>query len=264
MTYAGNLKKMTVAQGEPIAYSLALGEDRIDMTTRIGQPLRLHFTGQINCKICGRKIKKAFGEGLCYPDFMNHPANSPCIIRPELCAGHLGQGRDPEWEKTHHVQPHVVYLALSSAVKVGVTRADQVPTRWIDQGASAAIIIAETPYRQLAGLIEVAIKDHLTDKTPWQKMLKNEVAEGVDLVAEKQQALEFLPADLHAFASAKDQIWTFAYPVQAFPDKVKSLNLDKTPTVEGILLGIKGQYLIFDDNRVMNIRRHTGYWVEMD
>jgi hypothetical protein len=31
------------------------------------------------------------------------------------------------------------------------SRETQIPTRWIDQGANQALILAETPYRQLAG-----------------------------------------------------------------------------------------------------------------
>lgn len=263
MTYAGNLRKMTVAPGDPVAYTLPLGEATLDLTARVGQPLRLLFTGRINCKVCGREIKKVFGEGLCYPDFINHPANSPCILRPELCEGHLGRGRDLDWEQANHVQPHVVYLALSSAVKVGVTRATQVPVRWIDQGASAAIVLAETPYRQLAGEIEVALKAHLADKTAWQRMLRNEVAEGVDLAAVKAQALTWLPPHLQDYASSQPEVWNFTYPVQAYPTKVKSVSLDKQSEVAGVLAGIKGQYLLFDDGRVLNVRRHTGYWVEI-
>ena len=263
MTYAGNLQKMAVAAAEPVAYTLHLGDSAIDMNARIGQPLHLRFTGRINCKVCGREIKKVFGEGLCYPDFLNHPANSPCILRPELCEGHLGQGRDVEWETANHVQPHAVYLALSSEVKVGVTRATQIPTRWIDQGASAAIVLAETPYRQLAGEIEVALKAHLTDKTSWQRMLKNEVAEGVDLVAEKARIGALLPAAFQAYRTGSTDLWAFTYPVAAYPTKVKSVTLDKTPELSGTLAGIKGQYLIFDDGQVFNVRRHTGYWVEL-
>ncbi len=264
MAYTGNLRKMSTEAGDPIRYQLALGEACIEMNEFIGRPLSLRYQGVINCKICGRKTNKSFGEGFCYPHFMNHPANSPCILRPELCEGHLGKGRDPEWEQEHHVQPHVVYLALSSAVKVGVTRETQVPTRWIDQGATQAIVLAEVPYRQLAGQIEVALKDHYTDKTSWQKMLKNDLATDVDLAAEKARAAEYLPADLQLYLVEEDDIAELVYPVQAYPPKVKSVTFDKVDRIEGTLQGIKGQYLIFDDHRVFNVRRHTGYLVELD
>ena len=188
---------------------------------------------------------------------------SPCILRPELCEGHLGKGRDIEWEKANHVQPHVVYFAVASGLKVGVTRETQVPTRWIDQGASYAIKIAETPYRQLAGELEVALKGSFTDKTNWQRMLKNEIAD-YDLVEEKWELEGLLPMDLVDYMSEDDEITEINYPVLAFPDKVKSVNLDKVPEVEQQLLGIKGQYLIFDDNKVLNVRKFEGYHVEID
>ncbi len=262
MEFSGNLKKMLTQYGEPVQYRLSLGEEEVDMNALIGKPLSWKYEGRINCKSCGKKTNKSFGQGFCFPCFRDAPESSPCIINPEQCEGHVGGGRDPEWEKKHHVQPHVVYLALSSGLKVGVTRKDQVPTRWIDQGASQAIKLAETPYRKLAGDIEVALKDHLSDKTNWQRMLKNEIATHIDLLAEKEKAKALLAPEFQQYYSENNDIWSINYPVQQFPLKVKSINLDKVPEGEATLVGIKGQYLIFDDMRVMNIRKHTGYWVE--
>jgi hypothetical protein len=193
---------------------------------------------------------------------MNSPESSPCIINPELCEGHLGKGRDVEWEKSHHVQPHFVYLAVASGLKVGVTRETQVPTRWIDQGASFAIKVAETPYRQLAGAIEVALKSHFTDKTNWQRMLKNEIGD-YDLETEKWQIEELLPADLGQYMSEDDEIIEINYPVLHYPEKIKSVGFEKTPLIEGTLLGIKGQYLLFDDDRVINLRKYSGYHIDL-
>ena len=164
----------------------------------------------------------------------------------------------------HHNQPHVVYLAASSAIKVGVTRESQVPTRWIDQGASSAIIIARTPNRYEAGRIEVALKDLYTDKTNWRKMLKNEIDESIDLEEEKWSLEEQLPGDILDYFSEEDELIELNYPVLKFPETVKSVSFDKFPSIRGELTGIKGQYLLFDDDRVMNIRKHTGYYVEID
>lgn len=264
MKYEGNLRKMKTQWANPIQYQMVIGDDLVDMNALVGENIKLTYTGQINCKVCGRKTKKSFAQGFCFPCFQNAPENSPCIIRPELCEGHLGQGRDVEWEQKHHVQPHIVYLALSSGVKVGVTRGEQVPTRWIDQGASQAIKLAETPHRQLAGAIEVALKEHLSDKTNWQRMLKNQVAQGVDLLKEKEKTKFLLEQDLQEYISEDDKVWTLNYPVTTYPLKVKSVGFDKLPKIEGKLKGIKGQYLIFADNRVINIRKHTGYWVELE
>ena len=263
MEYSGNLSKMRTLHEDTVRYFLTLGEDEVEMNELIGQQINIVFEGQINCKVCGRKIKKTFGEGFCYPDFMNHPLNSPCILRPELCEGHVGIGRDLEWEKEHHVKPHVVYLALSSGVKVGVTREDQVPTRWMDQGASKAVRLAETPYRQLAGNIEVALKAHISDKTHWQKMLKNDIATHLSLSEEKERLIPLIPEELQSYVSSNAELWEFNYPVEEYPVKVKSMKLDKLPEIEGKLKGIKGQYLIFDEGRVMNIRSHTGYFIKL-
>ena len=263
MKATGHLKKMAASLAEPVQYILHLDGTEVPMNDLIGHDLTLTFSGEIHCRVCGRKTSKSFGEGYCYPDFMNHPANSPCIVRPELCEGHLGKGRDIQWEEEHHVQPHVVYLALSSGLKVGVTRETQVPTRWIDQGAYQAIRLAEMPYRQLAGEIEVFLKDHFDDKTNWQRMLKNDLADD-DLLARKDDAAAMLPEIFHDYISDNDDIVDIVYPVTSYPAKVKSINLDKTPEVEGRLHGIKGQYLMFEDGQVLNVRKHTSYLVDLE
>jgi hypothetical protein len=264
MKFSGNLRKMAVQLAEPVQYLLRTPEQDIDMNDLIGHELSWKYSGLINCKVCGRKTKKAFAEGLCYPCFRDAPENSPCIIKPELCEGHEGKGRDPEWEKKHHVQPHVVYLAIASGLKVGVTRQDQVPIRWIDQGAWKAIRLAEVPYRRIAGEIEVSLKQYLSDKTSWQRMLKNQLAEDLDPVAEKQRVRELLDPQWLPYYSDNDEVTEILYPVEAFPTKVKSINLDKRPEGKLRLLGIKGQYLLFEEGQVMNIRRHTGYWVDWE
>lgn len=253
---------MKVVLDDTIQYSLTLSEELL-MNDFIGKEITLSWKGRINCQKCGKITKKSFGEGFCYPCFASAPESSECILRPELCRAHLGEGRDPEWEQQYHNQPHVVYLAASSGVKVGITREQQVPTRWIDQGASAAIRLAEVPNRYEAGRIEVSLKEFFTDKTNWQRMLKNEVDESIDLVEEKWSIEEQLPQDITDYFSENDEIIELNYPVIEYPEKVKSVSFDKLPTIQGKLMGIKGQYLIFEGGLVLNIRKHTGYYVEI-
>lgn len=258
----GNLHKMRASLGDPIQYRMPFKEE-LNMNDFIGKEITLEFTGVINCTSCNKVTKKSFGQGFCYNCFISAPESAECILRPELCRAHLGEGRDPEWEEKHHNQPHIVYLAASSAVKVGITRETQVPTRWIDQGASSAIRLAEVPNRYEAGRIEVALKEFFTDKTSWQRMLKNEVDESIDLEEEKWSLEDQLPADIIEFFSENDEIIELNFPVEEYPEKVKSLSFDKTPTVSGVLKGIKGQYLIFEGGQVLNIRKHTGYYVKI-
>jgi len=261
------LQKMKVLLDYPVSYTLeshSVSDEKeiIPMNNLIGKTIRMHFDGKMQCTSCGKE-KKIFAQGFCYSCFTDAPESSPCIIKPELCEGHLNKGRDIEWEQRNHVQPHIVYLAVASGLKVGVTRATQLPTRWIDQGATYCIKVAETPYRQLAGEIEVALKNVFTDKTNWRKMLKNEIGD-YDLEEEKWQIEELLPAELAAYMTEDDDITEIHYPVLDFPDKVKSIGFDKKPLIEGQLLGIKGQYLLLDGDRVLNIRKHTGYHVGID
>lgn len=260
----GTLHKMKTVLNTPVEYSLTLGGENIPLNSLLGKNVSIQFTGSIFCSSCNTKIKKTFQDGLCYKCFISAPEASECILRPELCRAHLGEGRDVEWEEANHNQPHVVYLAASDCVKVGVTRSTQIPFRWIDQGASSAIRIAETPNRYEAGKLEVALKTMFTDKTNWQRMLKNEIDDSIDLEEEKWSLHEQLPSDLVAYFSENDEIIEIQYPVSQFPEKIKSLSLDKTPLIEGVLTGVKGQYLLFEDGSVINIRKHTGYEVELN
>jgi len=262
--FEGNLRKMQTEYKQPIDYTLKLGDELINMTGLVGTHFKMHFTGVINCVNCGRKTNKSFSQGFCFPCFRDAPQNAECIIRPELCEAHLGKGRDPEWEERNHNQPHVVYLAIGSGIKIGVTRSTQVPYRWIDQGAWKAIKLAETPNRYLAGTIEVALKQFASDKTPWQRMLKNELANEVDVLEIKAKLQEQIDNSFNEYDSNDDDIYEIEYPVIEFPTKVKSHNLDKVPTLEGKLLGIKGQYLLFEGGVVINIRKYGGYYVQLE
>jgi len=255
---------MRTESGEPVRYFLKLGEKEIFMNEWIGKTLDLKFTGIIHCVACGRVTKKSFGQGFCYPCFINSPLNSECILKPELCLAHEGKGRDPHWEEKNHNQPHYVYLAQTSGIKVGVTRIDQIPTRWIDQGAWKAIKLALTPYRYLAGMIEIHLKKNVADKTPWQRMLKNDTDENLDILMEKQKIFGWIDPGFQSFLlKEENEVYTFDYPVIRYPVKVKSINLDNTPHIQATLAGIRGQYLIFNDDRVINLRKYSGYEIAL-
>ena len=255
--------KMSVSIEDNIVQYIFNSLEKTNMNDLLGKHITLFWNGEIYCQSCSSKIKKTFGEGFCYSCFISAPEATECTIRPELCRAHLGEGRDVKWEEANHNQPHIVYLAASDKIKVGVTRVTQIPTRWIDQGASSAIRLAETPNRYEAGVLEVALKKYFSDKTNWQKMLKNEVDETIDLVEEKWNLHDQLPNDLTKFFSENDEVINLTFPVLNFPLKIKSLSFDKTPIIGGILHGIKGQYLIFDDGTVVNIRKHTGYSINI-
>jgi len=261
--YAGNLRKMASDLDSVVHYRLTMGDELVDMNALVGHSLRLTFEGRINCIECGRQTKKSFGQGFCYPCFRNSPAASECIIRPELCRAHEGEARDMEWARAHCLTEQVVYLAKSSAVKVGITRNSQVPTRWIDQGASEAIVFARAPNRYTAGCIEVVMKSFLTDRTNWQRMLKNEISDA-NLLEQKRSLTAEIAPEFRDYITDDTDVCAIAYPVDDYPGKVKSLSFDNLPEIEGRLAGIKGQYLIFDDGRVLNIRKHNGYFVSLD
>lgn len=265
MTFRGNLRKMKVKHASPVEYSLPVGDETVPLNPLLGKKISLSFEGEINCINCGRKTNKSFQQGYCYPCMQQLAQCDLCILKPELCHYHKGTCREPEWGRENCMIDHFVYLAVSSGLKVGITRHSQVPTRWIDQGAVAAMPIARVGSRYDSGLVEVALKEHFDDKTNWRNMLKNVVAE-VDPVAEKAKirpVLQDILKDCQGREITEDTVYRFEYPVLEYPDKVKSLGFDKTSRVEGTLLGIKGQYLMFDCG-VINIRKHGGYGIILD
>jgi len=236
----------------------------VDLNQFIGKEISIRFNHMINCVVTGKRIKKTYGDGMSYDTFMSSPMASPSIIRPELSRIHEGIAlRDEEWERKHHLTPHVVYLSKTSGIKVGVTRDTQIPTRWIDQGAVEAIILAKTPHRGAAGMIEVAMKDFIADKTNWQRMLKNELTDEA-IIDKKEELIEEFPEEYEAYLEYDNTVVKINYPVLSYPSKVKSLKFDKIPIIEKKLAGIKGQYLIFDDETVINLRSHTGYHISIE
>jgi len=262
MQYEGVLTKMQTEFLNPIQYYLVFENSFLNLNQLLGKELEIVHEGY-QCLECGKK-KKIFRQGFCYDCFMGSASAGDWIMKPELSTAHLDiEDRDLDYEKKVQLQPHIVYLALSSEVKVGVTRKTQVPTRWIDQGAIQAIPIVEVPNRYLAGITEVALKRLYADKTHWQKMLKNDIPT-VDLMAERNGLKYVIPEEVQDYYNPEsNDLYELHYPVLEYPKKVNSLNLEKSPNFSGKLMGIKGQYLIFEDGTVFNIRTYEGYVVKI-
>jgi len=259
MEISGNIRKMEVIPGEVVDYYLPIGNQKISLNQLLGRRISMSYLGTINCIKCGRITKKSFSQGYCYPCFMTAPETEECVLRPELCRAHEGIARDMEYARDNCLSEQVVYLSVTSGLKVGVTRGSQVPVRWIDQGAARAIELARTPNRFTAGEIEVALKAHINDKTNWRKMLTGPGPGEINLPEEKKRIVPLLPGRLKDHVTENDRVYEFVYPVAHYPQKIKSLNFDKEPEVGGILSGIKGQYLLFEDMHVINIRKFGGY-----
>ena len=273
MKLSGHLQKMVTALGSnaksPVQYQLPLDDELILLNDYIGKKIKLNYIGEIHCVECGRKTNKNYNQGFCFPCFKSLAKCDMCIMKPETCHYHEGTCREPEWGEKFCFQEHYVYLANSSGIKVGITRGTQIPTRWIDQGASEAMPIFKVSNRLLSGKLEIVLKDHVSDRTDWRKMLKGK-PEHVDLAAKRDELINLAKNEIQAiekeFAESdiellnEEQI-NINFPVEDYPEKVKSLNFDKTPEIEGVLQGIKGQYLILDIG-VLNIRKFGGYHIE--
>ncbi len=262
MRYTGVLTKMQTENLEPIQYYLVFEHDFLNMNQLLNRTIGIQLLGH-QCLSCGLDLE-IYRQGFCKSCFFDKPTAGDWIMRPELSTAHLGkEDRDLEYEKQVQLQPHIVYLANSSNVKVGVTRKSQVPTRWIDQGAHEAIEIVEVPNRYLAGITEVALKDHVSDKTNWRNMLKNTVKDE-DLKQWRDQLKAFLPNETKEYYIENNDETHLKFPVENYPEKPASLNLKKVQKYTGKLIGIKGQYLIFEDQTVFNVRANEGLVVAID
>ena len=248
-------------RGEVVQYALPLDDKKIPVNDLIGTQITLEYLGHIHCIRCGRETKKSFAQGYCYPCFTTAPETEECVLKPELCRAHEGIARDMDYAREHCLSEQVVYLAMTSGLKVGVTRSSQIPTRWIDQGAIRAIELARTPNRYTAGLLEVALKEHVADKTNWRKMLSGSDPGETDLAIEKQRLSGLVPPEFAPYLIPDDRQTELEYPVLHYPEKIVSLDFEKDPLVSGVLTGIKGQYLMLDRNRVINLRKFGGYQV---
>ncbi len=266
---SGALRKLRAELGEAVLYRLPVGAEEIPLNALIGRKITLNFLGTITCVHCGRKTNKSFNQGHCYPCFQKLASCDICIMSPEKCHFDAGTCREPDWAQAHCHQPHVVYLANSSGLKVGITRGTQVPTRWIYQGAVQALPIFGVQTRLQSGLVEALLRQHVADKTNWRAMLKGQ-ADPIDLLAERDRLLALCADGISVlqqrFGLQAIQLLPAAetlginYPVLQYPVKVVSLDLEKTPTITGTLLGIKGQYLMLDIG-VINIRKYGAYHV---
>jgi hypothetical protein len=262
---------MKTALADPVSYALRLNEQEIPLNQYLGRQLQLQFHGVINCIHCNRKTNKSFNQGYCYPCFARLAQCDSCIVSPEKCHFAAGTCREPEWGQEHCMIDHIVYLANTSGIKVGITRTSQVPTRWMDQGATQARPVFRVASRLHSGLVEATFKAHIADKTNWQAMLKGD-AEPVDLEDVRRRLMGDCAAELDALMQAHgiqsitelsdERDIHIRYPVLEYPSKVISLNPDKTPTLGGTLLGIKGQYLMFDSG-VINMRKYGGYQLSL-
>jgi len=272
MKITGNISKLKTELVSPVAYSLPIGDELISVNQWMGKSVSLTYDGEINCINCGRKTKKSFQQGYCYPCFQTLAECDSCLIKPELCHYHEGTCREPQWGEQHCFQDHYVYLANTSGLKVGITRQTNIPTRWMDQGATQALPIYRTRDRLLSGEIEVILKQHVADKTAWQRMLKGE-PEPVDIASERDRLHKECANEIKEVVNANgddavtflvnEQVIDIHYPVEQYPEKVKSFNFDNTPEVAGVVMGIKGQYLIFDTG-VLNIRKFSGYKLSLE
>lgn len=247
-------------------YAIPINGECVGLSEHIGKTITIEHTGHIECIACQRVVKKTYSQGYCFPCTQRLAQCDLCIVKPERCHFHLGTCREPDWGDQHCMRPHYVYLANSSGLKVGITREQNIPSRWIDQGATEAIKVMKVTSRRLSGLIEVAIAKYVADKTNWRKMLSGS-AEPVNLIAKREELMSLAKADIDAITAefgedkieyCDDYIQHIDYPVLSYPSKITSLNLEKTPRLEGQLVGIKGQYVILQGG-VLNIRKYTGY-----
>lgn len=275
MEISGALRKMHTQADENslVNYTLPIGDQLVDMSSLVGQQISVSFDGDIHCVHCAKKTKKSFNQGYCYRCLITLAQCDSCIIKPEKCHYHEGTCREPSWGEEHCLSDHFVYLANTGNLKVGITRhvTDSISSRWMDQGASQALVMLRVKDRLTSGKVEMLCKEHIGDKTNWRTMLKG-TPDSQDLLALKQTLMEKIAPGLEAIkqefglqavSEVDSPMHAINYPVSEYPSKITSINAEKTPEFSGVLNGIKGQYWLLDDNRVINIRKYSGYTVTL-
>ncbi|GLR72677.1 DUF2797 domain-containing protein [Agaribacter marinus] len=273
--FEGGVRKMHVAANDEgdVEYILPIGEHRVGLNALLGKVITIRSLKQIHCVHCGRKTNKSFSQGYCFPCMRSLAQCDTCIIKPEKCHYEEGTCREPQWGEDNCLQDHFVYLANTGAVKVGITRhvSEGVSSRWIDQGATQAMAIYRVKNRKMSGLVETAIAKHISDKTNWRTMLKGDYA-SINLKDTWQSLKPLVSLEIDSIVNAfgadsltelSSEPVEIGFPVQQHPIKIKSVNLDKVEEIQGTLLGIKGQYLMFDGDRVFNVRNASGYSINL-
>ncbi|MFP6835751.1 MAG: DUF2797 domain-containing protein [Pseudomonadales bacterium] len=258
----GKLQKLSVQNGDPVSYTLTLGtesEAQLPLNPVLGSALEIRFLGRISCQHCGSTTPKSYGDGYCYSCFRRLARCDLCVLSPDRCHYHKGTCREPEWGESFCMQPHIVYLANSSGPKVGITRAGYEIGRWLDQGARQALPILSATTRRDAGVAEVAFAEHLPDRTDWRALVSRE-ATPVDLLKLRDELAAKLTVLPEGVRWLDEQALSFNYPVIQYGHRLQRLRLDEEPVISGNLIGIKGQFLLFEHG-VFNVRQHTSYYV---
>lgn len=270
--FTGNIRKMKTFFSSVVEYKLPIGDRELDLNSLISKKIKMKFHNEINCIYCGIKTKKSFSNGYCFKHFRNLAQCDVCIIKPEKCHYFEGTCREPEWGDENCMRPHYVYLANTSHIKVGITKEIETKSRWMDQGASFVLPIIRVSNRRQAGLFEQILSKYISDKTNWRKMLKGELDE-VSLEDKRDELFSLAGEELDYLEEEMDDsniefledetVIKIDYPVSEIPEKFSSMSFDKLEEIEGVLLGIKGQYLILDSG-VLNIRKHAGYKISLE
>lgn len=260
MEAVGFIRGLSHQYESPIRYSLELTTGMIALNPYIGKEISIRHLGEIRCIACGRRVKKTYNNGYCYPCFTNLPENDLCIVKPHECHYDLGTCRDPSFGEAHCMVPHYVYLAVSSDVKVGITRKTNEMRRWMDQGAVKAIPIAELPTRKKAGELEFDLSRTMPDKTNWRKMLRG-VVEEVDLSELREEVQRRFPPDFMPYKIGAEEVRQFQYPLREEVTHLTPFHLEKEE-IRDRLIGIKAQYLLFSRG-ILHVRKYAGYLVQV-
>ncbi|MDH3004553.1 MAG: DUF2797 domain-containing protein [Candidatus Shikimatogenerans sp. JK-2022] len=190
------------------------------------------------------------------------------IYHPIKCTSHLNiEYKNLKYEKTIELQKHIIYISITGNTKVGITIKNNFYNRLMDQGAIKAIIIAITPNRYLSGKIEKISKNFISDRTNYINMLTNNFKKDINLIKIKKKIFKFILkyyTIYKNFLYKNNKIYKFYYPVLKYPtNKIYNFSFRNNLRLKEKLIGLKGQYLIFTNKKVLNIRNHIGYYLNL-
>jgi len=232
----------------------------------VGESLRVTLHEEHVCANCGEKLSES-KYSVCY-DCKQRPPFTQCIKTPGTdCTN--ADCPFPDYKRDACDHTYVVYLVTKGDVKVGISRSDRRLQRWAEQGASHAIVVAETPNRKSAGLIEEALSDRFETQSSssWYEPRTSPVE---DLVEATRTAPEYIPDDsrLYACLTLNDLDETvIADRVVSIPHRATGVDhahgvtrpeLAVGDSGEGTILGVRGS-VILTNSFALNLKKRQGY-----
>jgi len=262
-TVSGHPTMVSWSRGKPRLY-LADTDGPIDLAGLVGDEIRVDIQPGFRCQHCGDQADNSPCQ-----ECQSKPPFQQCVFTPGTSCTYQ-DCPFPSFKRRSCAHNFVVYLVAKDSVKAGITQADRAVSRWAEQGATHGMIIARTPNRRVAGIVEDALETVVSTESTkeWYEPLdepKHALMEAVDscrdALTEPLKPFSTLPTDETAL---KDRI--VQVPVHFTGDDATVRTLPEISVDEGLqsaVLGVRGQIVATED-AVVNFDHLKGKQVTVE